>query len=106
MHSDLITLELRDKTTFAALATEVDSEEEVSAQSLKVKLSEVAEQVAKVAEEFVAHARRAAPTEVEVTLRVGFSVSNGKAVALLLDGKVEGALELKMAWKETAGADG
>jgi hypothetical protein len=103
MQSDLIALELKDETTFAALAMEIDSEEEVSFQSLKIKLSDVAEQVAKVAEELVEHARKAAPTDIEVTMRVGFSITNGKAVALLVDGKAEGAVELKLAWKDLAG---
>ncbi|WP_433308139.1 CU044_2847 family protein [Micromonospora sp. CA-269861] len=103
MQGDLIALELKDETTFAALAMEIDSEEEVSFQSLKIKLSDVAQQVAKVAEELVEHARKAAPTDIEVTMRVGFSITNGKAVALLVDGKAEGAVELKLAWKDLAG---
>lgn len=78
MEADLIALELKDKTTFAAVATEVDSEEEVSAHSLKVKLSEVSEQLAKVAEELVEHARKVAPTDIEVTMRVGFQSIMGR----------------------------
>lgn len=105
MNRDLIALELQDETTFAVLASEVDPEMEVSTRSLRVKLGDISEQLGKVAEELVAHARRAAPTDMEVTLRVGFSINNGKAVALLLDGAVDGALELKMIWKDLARQD-
>ncbi|WP_404850489.1 CU044_2847 family protein [Dietzia kunjamensis] len=106
MYRDLIALELKDDTTFAAFATESDPEMEVSAHSLKVKIGDISEQLQKIAEELVEHARKASPTDIEVTMRVGFSISNGKAVALLLDGSVDGALELKMAWKDQNHRDG
>ena len=101
MSGDLIAIQLKDKTTFSALAAEsIDSEEEVSTASLKINLAEVSKQITKVAEELVEYARAAGPTDIEVTLRVGFSISNGKAVAMLVDGEVDGALEIKMTWKD------
>lgn len=100
MDAELIELELKDKSTFAALSAGGDPEEEVSLRSMRISLASVSEQLGKVAEELVEHARKAAPTEIEVTLRVGFSVSSGTAIAVLVDGAVEGGLEVKMTWKD------
>lgn len=68
---------------------------------LKVNLEDLLDSVAPVIKAVRSSLVQSSPDEVTLTLKVGVAISAGKAIACIADGRVDGAIELALKWKNS-----
>lgn len=97
---EFVDIIIGDKEAVAVPALVLDPERPVGAgDRLKIVLDDVLRTVMPVTDAVRKSVQRAAPDETTLTFKIGVAIAAGQAFAFIAEGKIDGAIEISLKWK-------